>query len=107
MDCPGHTRQMPQILKSAGVPYFVIWKEFNLFEHDYSGYDGPCLFRMASPDGSEVVTSFTPGGYGVGRMLGFRDEFQVLLERLPGFLEDVAAHLRDYKLPNDFERDNL
>jgi len=100
VDCPGHTQQLPQILKQAGVPYLVIWKEFNLFEHDYSGYAGPCLFRFAAPDGSEVVTCFTPGGYGIGRMLGFRDSFNVLLDRLPGFVEDVAAHLHHYHLPN-------
>jgi len=99
VDCPGHTQQLPQILKQAGVPYLVIWKEFNLFEHNYSGYAGPCLFRFAAPDGSDVVTCFTPGGYGVGRMLGFRESFDVLEERLPGFLEDVAAHLHHYHLP--------
>ena len=99
VDCPGHTQQLPQILKQAGVPYLVIWKEFNVFKHDYSGYTGPCLFRFASPDGSEVTSCFTPGGYGVGRMLGFRDAFDILQDRLPGFLEDVAAHLHQHHLP--------
>ncbi len=99
VDCPGHTQQLPQILKQAGVSCLVIWKEFNLFEHDYSGYSGPCLFRFASPDGSDVLTAFTPGGYGIGRMVGFRDTFNTLLERLPGFLDDVAAHLNQYQLP--------
>jgi alpha-mannosidase len=99
VDCPGHTQQLPQILKQAGVPYLIIWKEFNLFEHDYSGYKGPYLFRFAAPDGSEVASCFTPGGYGVGRMLGFRDSFEELHDRLPGFLDDVAAHLEDHCLP--------
>lgn len=115
VDCPGHTQQLPQILERAGVPYLVIWKEFNLFEHDYSGYSGPCLFQFTSPDGSSVLTCFSPGGYGVGRMLGFRDSFDILLDRLPGFLEDVAAHLHHYQLPqrimiadgNDVERPTL
>ncbi|MBE0686405.1 MAG: hypothetical protein IH585_10425 [Anaerolineaceae bacterium] len=99
VDCPGHTMQLPQILTRAGVPYFVIWKEFNLFEHDYSGYNGPCFFRWAAPDKSEVVTCFTPGGYGIGRQLGFREPFNVLMDRLPGFLNDVAGHLNHYQLP--------
>lgn len=100
VDCPGHTQQLPQILARAGVPYLVIWKEFAAFEHDFSGYVGPCLFRWASPDGSEVVTCFTPGGYGVGRLLGLRSEFGTALERLPAFIEDVAAHLHQYGLPS-------
>ena len=99
VDCPGHTQQLPQILARAGVPYFVIWKEFNVFEHDFSGYLGPCLFRWQAPDGSETVTCFTPGGYGIGRLLGLRESFEAVLERLPGFVEDVAAHLHQHNLP--------
>ncbi len=101
VDCPGHTLQLPQILRRAGVPNFVIWKEFNLFEHDYSGYLGPSLFNWQSPDGSDVITCFTPGGYGVGRMLGFRESYDVLKSRLPEFLDDVASHLEKYDLPRD------
>ena len=99
VDLPGHTLQMPQIMARAGVKYFVIWKEFPVFEHDFSGYDGPCLFRWAAPDGSQVVTAFTPGGYGVGSNLGLRGSFESVLEQMPGFVEDVAAHLHHYQLP--------
>ena len=48
---------LPQILRKAGVKYFMtaklnIWNDTNVFPHD--------TFRWRGPDGSEVIVHFPP-----------------------------------------------
>ena len=55
-DVFGYSAAMPQIMKKAGVDYFLTsklsWSEFNLFPYD--------TFLWKGIDGTEVLTHFTP-----------------------------------------------
>ncbi|HTH14664.1 MAG TPA: alpha-mannosidase 2c1, partial [Spirochaetia bacterium] len=55
-DVFGYTPALPQILKKAGIDFFLTqklsWSKFNTFPHD--------TFRWRGLDGSEVVTHFPP-----------------------------------------------
>ncbi|MEW6505856.1 MAG: hypothetical protein AB1457_18035, partial [Chloroflexota bacterium] len=99
VDCPGHTQQMPQILAKGGVDAFVIWKEFPVFEKDYSGYVGPYLFRWEAPDGSQVTVCHTPEGYGTAGTLGLRGQLEMAKKAILEFVERWQAHIKVYNLP--------
>lgn len=76
LDTPGHTLQMPQLLKKSGIKFFVI----------SCGVCGPRFFRWASPDGSEILV-YTMGGYTWSFHLGLRDGIKAMEERVPIWLD--------------------
>ena len=78
MDTPGHTLQMPQLLKKSGIEFYVI----------SCGCAGPRLFRWASPDGSEVLT-YTIGAYNLSHFLGLRSSIDEMKKKIPWYLERI------------------
>ncbi|MCD6384355.1 hypothetical protein J7M23_01120, partial [Candidatus Sumerlaeota bacterium] len=78
MDTPGHTTQMPQLLKKAGVDFYVI----------SGGAEGQRLFHWRSPDGTSVAV-FSMGGYCWSLWLGFRENLKTIREKFPKWLEQL------------------
>ena len=99
VDEPGHTLQMPQILSKAGIKNFVIWKVLMRHENNLNvtGYVGPSVFRWEAPDGSTVLVTHTPEGYGAGDRL--RREFFDAEPRVQQFIESEANEIIKWKLP--------
>ena len=78
-DIPGFTRQYPQILSKADIPYAVVTR---MFPPDRS------LFRWEAPDGSETLAWHTIKGYGWGVGLGLHRVLDD--ERLTAISKDIA-----------------
>ena len=76
LDTPGHTLQMPQLLRKSGIRFFVI----------SCGICGPRFFRWASPDESEILV-YTMGGYTWSFHLGLRNNVKAMEERVPVWLD--------------------
>jgi alpha-mannosidase len=77
-DIPGFTRQYPQILSQAAVPYMVMTR---------MGPPDSSLFHWKAPDGASVLVWNTTHGYGWGVGLGLHlglDE-----DRLKGVANDL------------------
>ena len=93
VDEPGHTLQMPQILSKAGIKNFVIWKVLMRHENNLNvtGYVGPSIFRWEAPDGSTVLVTHSPEGYGAGDRL--RREFFDAEPRVQQFIESEANEI--------------
>jgi alpha-mannosidase len=64
-DIPGFTRQYPQILSKADVPYAMVTR---MFPPDRS------LFRWKAPDGSTTLAWHAIKGYGWGADLGLHED---------------------------------
>ena len=64
-DIPGFTRQYPQILSKADVPYAMLTR---MFPPDRS------LFRWKAPDGSTTLAWHAIKGYGWGADLGLHED---------------------------------
>jgi alpha-mannosidase len=64
-DIPGFTRQYPQILSKADVPYAMVTR---MFPPDRS------LFRWKAPDGSTTLAWHAIKGYGWGAGLGLHED---------------------------------
>lgn len=79
-DIPGFTRQYPQILNSAGVPFMVMTR---------MGPPDLSLFRWNAPDGSSVLVWNTIKGYSWGADLGLHLELDE--KRLSLVARDLAA----------------
>ncbi len=85
-DVFGYSAAMPQILKKAGVDFFltqkISWSQFNVFPHN--------TFVWCGIDGSEVITHFPPEDtYNSEMMPGLMYESQVRFKEngvLDGFL---------------------
>jgi hypothetical protein len=60
-DVPGHTWILPTVLAAAGVRFLHLGCNACSTPPDV-----PFLFRWEGPDGSRVVTMYSPGGYGTG-----------------------------------------
>jgi alpha-mannosidase len=104
VDVAGHTAQMPQILRKAGIEGLVIsaGATDNTFEQPYVLHEtrGPFLFRWQSPDGSIVPTWSTPWGYGAGEIMGLRkNDLKEFAQKLPTFLEDIRKNHSAHGLP--------
>ena len=99
VDEPGHTLQMPQILSKAGIKNFIIWKVLMRYENNLNvtGYVGPAIFRWQSPDGSTVMVTHSPEGYGTGARL--RRDFYDAEPKMYQFIESEAAEIIKWKLP--------
>lgn len=95
-DCPGHCRQLPQLLQICDIPYLV-----------HSRYGPPAaVYKWAAPDGSSVIaTNDMQGHYvgiykdmgilsgiGYGWGLQFRMDYAEPAERLPKQLAAIAEH---------------
>ncbi|MGA3104948.1 MAG: glycosyl hydrolase-related protein [Terriglobales bacterium] len=79
-DIPGFTRQFPQILSKAQVPYMVMTR---------MGPRDRSLFRWRAPDSSSVLVWNTINGYGWGVGLGLHLDLDK--DRLAGVTSDVKA----------------
>jgi hypothetical protein len=104
VDVAGHTAQMPQILRKAGIEGLAIsaGATDNTFEQPYVLHEtrGPFLFRWQSPDGSIVPTWSTPWGYGAGEIMGLRkNDLKEFAQKLPTFLEDIRKNHSAHGLP--------
>jgi alpha-mannosidase len=75
-DVPGHTLQMPQLIKSAGMDTLIIT----------SGPRGG--FYWAAPDGSEVLTLCIPYNWSYWRRLGV--DFEETEKNLPAEIKRAA-----------------
>ena len=64
-DIPGFTRQYPQILSKAEIPYAMLTR---MFPPDRS------LFRWKAPDGSSTLAWHAVKGYGWGADLGLHED---------------------------------
>jgi len=64
-DIPGFTRQYPQILSKADIPYAMLTR---MFPPDRS------LFRWKAPDGSTTLAWHAIKGYGWGADLGLHED---------------------------------
>jgi len=58
-DVPGHGRALPTVLAGAGIRFLHLGSN----EFPYTP-DVPPLFFWQGPDGSRVLTMYSPGGYG-------------------------------------------
>ncbi len=83
-DTPGHTRQMPQLVKSAGMDMLVISR----------GPQGG--FHWVGPDGSEVFTFCVPYNWSYWRHLGVG--FEQTEERLPAELTRASGRYKGPEL---------
>lgn len=82
-DIPGFTRQYPQILSKASIPYMVMTR---MGPRDLS------LFHWKAPDGSSVLVWNTINGYGWGVGLGLHlDLDKDRLEAAAGDIKNVQA----------------
>jgi len=82
-DIPGFTRQYPQILRKADIPYMVMTR---------MGPPDRSLFRWKAPDGSAVLVWNTIKGYGWGADLGLhRDLDDARLTDISGDVDSVQA----------------
>lgn len=104
VDVAGHTMQMPQILKKAGIKGLVIsaGATDNTFDAPYILHEtqGPFLFNWEAPDGSIMPTWSTPWGYGSAGALGLRsDRLDQFINSLPEFLSDVRKNHTAHSLP--------
>jgi len=100
VDEPGHTLQMPQILAKSGIDHFVIWKTLYRWENNLNvtGYVGPNLFRWQAPDGSKILATSCPQGYGAGHMLRTAD-FLTAAKALQHFVRNESWHNQQWNLP--------
>lgn len=83
-DTPGHTHQMPQLVKSAGMDILVISR----------GPQGG--FRWVGPDGSEIFTFCVPYNWSYWRRLGV--SFEQTEERLPAELTRASGRYKGTEL---------
>jgi len=82
-DIPGFTRQYPQILSKADVPYMVMTR---MGPRDLS------LFHWKAPEGSAVLVWNTINGYGWGVGLGLHLDLDAArLQAIAGDLKQVEA----------------
>ncbi len=82
-DIPGFTRQYPQILRQAGVPYMVMTR--------MGPRDLP-LFRWKAPDGSSALVWNAIHGYWWGVDLGLHQEMtQKRLDNIGKDVKDVSV----------------
>jgi alpha-mannosidase len=79
-DIPGFTRQYPQILSEAAIPYMVMTR---MGPRDIS------LFRWKAPDGSSVLVWNTIKGYGWGVDAGLH--LNLDRDRLEGISNDLKS----------------
>jgi len=100
VDEPGHTLQMPQILAKSGIDHFVIWKTLYRWENNLNvtGYVGPNLFHWQAPDGSKILVTSCPQGYGAGHMLRTAD-FLTASKEFQHFVRNESWHNRQWNLP--------
>nr|MDO8134722.1 glycosyl hydrolase-related protein [Candidatus Njordarchaeum guaymaensis] len=82
-DVPGHTLQMPELLRKAGVRYFKISR------------GPPSIFRWVGPDGSTVLTYLAEYSWSHHALLGESPE--ETLARLP---EELRKARTNYKIGN-------
>jgi hypothetical protein len=83
-DIPGYTRQFPQILKQARVPYMVMPR---------MGPTDKSLFHYQSPDGSKVLVWNALKGYGWGTFLTSKTTtYDQKLEHLKRDLADLRKN---------------
>ena len=99
VDEPGHTLQMPQILAKAGIKNFIIWKVLMRHENNLNvtGYVGPAIFRWQAPDGSKILVTHCPEGYGAGSIL--RTDFPRAEASAQQFIEAEAGEIQKWHLP--------
>ncbi|NIA31467.1 MAG: hypothetical protein GWP06_16360, partial [Actinobacteria bacterium] len=99
VDEPGHTLQMPQILAKAGIKNFIIWKVLMRHENNLNvtGYVGPAIFRWQAPDGSKILVTHCPEGYGAGTIL--RTDFPRAEASAQKFIEAEAGEIQKWHLP--------
>ncbi|NOY58025.1 MAG: hypothetical protein GXO75_03695, partial [Calditrichaeota bacterium] len=99
VDEPGHTLQMPQILAKAGIKNFIIWKVLLRHENNLNvtGYVGPAIFRWQAPDGSKIMVTHCPEGYGAGMIL--RTDFPRAEASAQQFIEAEAGEIQKWHLP--------
>lgn len=82
-DIPGFTRQYPQLLRGAGIPYMVMTR--------MGPVDTP-FFQWKSPDGSSVLVWDAVKGYPWGVDLGMhRDLTDAVLDRIRSEVSTVQA----------------
>ena len=82
-DIPGFTRQYPQLLRGAGIPYMVMTR--------MGPVDTP-FFQWKSPDGSTALVWDTVQGYSWGVSLGLhRDLTDAALDRIRGEVGAVQS----------------
>ena len=100
VDEPGHTLQMPQILAKSGIDQFVIWKVLYRWETNLNvtGYVGPNLFRWQAPDGSKILVTSCPQGYGAGHILRTAD-FLTAAKEFQHFIRNESWHNQQWNLP--------
>jgi alpha-mannosidase len=79
-DIPGFTRQYPQILRKAAIPYMVMTR---MGPRDLS------LFNWKAPDGSAVLVWNTTNGYGWGIGLGLHLDLDK--DRLESIAHDIKS----------------
>jgi len=85
-DMFGHTAQMPQILREAGMGHAVVWRGVPAAV-DRTG------FWWRAPDGSTVRAEYLPAGYSNGASLP--EEPDALARRLRALLAQLAPLLGD------------
>jgi len=100
VDEPGHTLQMPQILTKSGINQFIIWKTLLRPENNLNvtGYVGPNIFHWQAPDGSKVMVTHCPQGYGIGDILRTND-FLTAAKGLQNFIKHESDHSQRWNLP--------
>lgn len=85
-DIPGFTRQYPQILQEAGIPYMVMTR--------MGPVDVP-YFQWKAPDGSSALVWDTVKGYGWGVGLGLHKELtDSAVERIRNEVDSVQSHTK-------------
>nr|MDO8099074.1 glycoside hydrolase family 38 C-terminal domain-containing protein [Candidatus Njordarchaeota archaeon] len=83
-DVPGHTLQMPQLLRKAGVRYFKISR------------GPPSIFRWVGPDGSDVLTYLAEYSWSHHALLG--ESSEETLARLPEELRKARSNYKTSSL---------
>jgi hypothetical protein len=97
-DVPGATAGMPEALSQNGVKYLSVahnWAGRSV-PHLVGGQEMPRIFRWQSSSGASVLVwvADTPHGlaYMEGPMLGFHEEYELVDELLPAYLQSLAEN---------------